>query len=144
VRLIVEFGDRTLEGETTVAAFVLASIEEVIEEFDNHTDPRIPDLAITLTHTPHEYSSNWEDRLQNPMQTQQMPDENYIRDAKEGVTRFKFKKVCRLCEKNQERMKIAQAEKRTDELLHLMKVHQKLVGLREELGVELGTVGVIR
>ncbi len=171
VRLIVEFGDRTLEGETTVAAFVLANIEEVMEEFDddlckqivaeayellrhknpvepkyflNHTDPRIPDLAITLTHTPHEYSPNWEDRLNNPMQTQVMPDKNYIRDAKEGVTRFKFKKVCRLCEKNQERMKIAQAEQRTEELLHLMKVHQKLVGLREELGIELGTVGVIR
>jgi len=171
VRLIVEFGDRTLEDGATVAAFVLASIEEVMEEFDdtlcrqivteayellrnkqpvepqyflNHTDPRIPDLAITLTHTRHEYSPNWEDKLQHPLQTQEMPDQNYKRDAKEGVTRFKFKKVCRLCEKNQERMKTAQSEGRADELLHLMKIHQKLITLREQLGAELGTVGVIR
>jgi len=167
VRLIVEFGDRILEEEMTVAAYVLASIEDVMEEFadplcqqvvseayevlrnkqtlspqhfTNHSDPNITQLAIALTHLPHEYSSNWEDKLQHPLQTQEMPDKNYVNDVKIGVKRFKFKKVCGLCEKNKEKFKTAAP----DELLYLLKIQQKLNEMREALGVELGTVGVIR
>ena len=167
VRLIVEFGDRILEEEMTVAAYVLASIEDVMEEFDdklcgqiiaeaynliregqmlsqqyftNHQNPDIAQLAISLTHLPHEYSSNWEDKLHHPMQTQRMPDENYINDVKEGVRRFKFKKVCRLCEKHKEQLKTAPPEQQ----LELLKIQQKLNEMRETLGEELGTVGGIK
>jgi len=171
IRLIVEHGDKMLEGETTVATYVLSNIEEVLEEFDDavcqkiiteaydllrskkpvepqyflhHTDTRIPDLAIALIHSPHEYSPNWEDRWGNPMQTQPMPVDNFKRDALTGVNRFKFKKIVRLCEKNQVRLKAAQDAKNTEELMHLLKVQQKLNGIREELGKELGTVGAIK
>ncbi len=171
IRLIVEHGDKMLEGETTVATYVLSNIEEVLEEFDdavcqkiiteaydllrskkpvepqyflNHTDTSIPDLAISLIHSPHEYSSNWEDRWNNPLQTQPMPGENFKQDALTGVNRFKFKKIVRLCEKNQVRLKTAQDAKNTEELMHLLKLQQKLNGIREELGKELGTVGAIK
>ncbi len=171
VRLIVEHGDKVFEGDTTVATYVLLNIEEVLEEFDddicqkiitesydllrskkpvepqyflNHQDTRIPDLAISLTHSPHEYSLNWEERLSNPMQTQPMPESNFKRDTIAGVSRFKFRKITRLCEKNQEKLKTAQDEKNTEELMHLLKIQQKLIQIREELGKEIGTVGAIK
>ncbi len=167
VRLIAEFGDRIFEGNMTVAVYVLTSIEDVMEEFDNklchqivietyelihnqqpvepqyflnHNDTRISDLVITLTHEQHEYSPNWENMLEHPLQTQPMPDQNYKRDVKEGVTLFKLIKVCRLCKKNSASFKSAQSEGRVDELLHLMKIQLKLQELREVLSKELGIV----
>jgi len=160
VRLIVEFGDRILEGEITVAAHVLANIEDVMDEFDDklcgeiiaeaydlirneqiikpsyfisHQNPDIAKLAISLTHLPHVYSPNWEEKLGHPLQTQSMPNENYAMDVKGSIKMFVFKKINKMITKNALKIKDLQENKKYDEIDYLMKLQMKLKHIEGEL-----------
>ena len=99
--------------------YVLANIQEVLEEFDSanyklivnecielissgkeinpqyfisHPDPNICEIAIDLIQPPHEYSPGWEERDMY-LNTQKMPDLNFVKDSVEALRVFKLKKV---------------------------------------------------
>jgi len=152
--------------EWQVAVYVLSNMEEVLEEFENplykkivyliyenlaeekffshqdflnHEDQEIQTLAINLSTSPYEYSENWINRFEKPLATQLMPDINFKADAMMGVNSFKLKKIQRVYEKNQRRLKDV-AKEDFEELMRLLKVQKKLMEIRSELAVLTGTV----
>ena len=167
-RLLVTFGSRLFDPEEkiTVAEYILGSIEEVLNDFDNqqyqtivrecfervvsgqgvspqyfiaHPDHKISTLAIDLLHSPYDYSPGWEERGL-PLHSQKMPELNFMEDSKSALLRFKLKKVMRLWEKNQQQLKDLRPGTDDAKIMRLLKVQSKLNNLRNELAKALGTV----
>lgn len=165
VRLIVTGGEAIFDEEEnmSVAEFVVSSIQDVIDDFDNpfyqsvvkealdlllqgqalsnsfflhHSNPKISQLAINLTSSPFEYSPGWEER-DIFLRTQKMPDLNFTEDSIQGIKRFKLRKVIRMCTSNQQRI---QQEKDGEKQMMLLQVQQKLIKMRNDLAKELNTV----
>ena len=149
-----------------VATYVLSNMEEVLEEFEHplyrkvvnmiyenlveerifshkeflyHEDKEIQNLAINLSTSPHEYSENWIGKFDKPLATQPMPEDNFKSDAITGVNLFKLKKVQRLYEKNQRRLKDVPKEN-FEETIRLLKIQKRLMEIRSELAELTGTV----
>lgn len=166
-RILVEAGEKIYDEEEnlTVAEFVLGNIEEVLDDFDNpdylriareamqllldktpvttqhfigHKDQKISELAVDLLHSPWEYSPGWETH-EMYLRSQKKPEENFSKDSVSALLQFKFRKVVRLCEKNQLHMK-ALASDDSSQLMRLMKVQMKLNEMRNEIMKQLGMV----
>lgn len=169
VRILVAGGDAIFDKEEniTVAAFIISNIEDVIEDFDNqtyqqiaklaqerlasgqplttdfftqHPEPAVQQMAINLITSPYELSENWEKRYEITLQTQKSPELNFSEDSIQALKRFRLRKISRMCHKNQEEIKQLSASGDVDKLMLHMKVQQKLLGIRNELAKELGTV----
>ncbi len=170
IRLLVQFGGQTLpEDKITVAELVLADIEESLGSFDNplygriarechallvagqtlspqyfleHELPAVRDLAVTLLAESDRwnYSPNWEEMRDLPLQNQPMPDLNFSADAQYALDRFKLRKILKMCEMNQARVKTASDSGDMDNMMYLLKIQQKLLETRNELARRVGTV----
>lgn len=168
IRLLVQFGDQMLEKEgITVGEYVLADIEESLGDFDNptyakiasechalllagktfdqhhftqHPSPDIRDLAIDLLTAPWEFSPNWVEMWNYPLQNQPMPDLNFNPDMKQSLQRFKLRKVQKMCVLNQARIKAAADAGNMEEMMRYMKIQQKLNETRNEIAQRVGTV----
>jgi len=169
VRLLIASGGEHFdkENKTTVAAFILSNIEEVLDDFDNkeyerivrecmqmlndgkvieqkhfinHWDDEIAQLAITLLHDEFEYSPNWKDMWEVELQTQPMPEKNFVKDSISSVNAFKLRKIDKTMAKNQERIKIAQEEKDDTKIMKYLRIQQKLLNIRKELAAAGNTV----
>jgi DNA primase len=167
-RLLISFGGKIFdkEQEVTVAEYILGNIEEVLDDFDNkqyesiikeclervlaksdlspqyfisHSDHKLSALAVDLLHSPYEYSDGWEKR-ELYMHSQKMPDENFTKDSMSALLRFKLKKVMKLSEKNQQKLKGLSPNDDITQIMRLLKVQTKLNEMRNELADELGTV----
>ncbi|MFT5645612.1 MAG: DNA primase [Aureispira sp.] len=168
VRILINFGDRKLEEETTVAEFILLDMLDMIEEFDHpvcskivqeylvklqanekvtttnftyHSDPEIAKLAVDLVARMEEYgfSEGW-GRLNVFLNTQELPEINHVADAKSSILRFKFKKIERLIRKNQLLLKEAQEAKNDTDMLIYIKVSLKLMDIKKDLAQQMNTV----
>jgi DNA primase len=168
IRILIAAGGQLFDKEEqiSVAEYLLSNIEEVINEFDNplygkvaneclqllldkqpitpqsfinHSDPEIKNLALDILQSPFEYSPGWEERWEIYLRTQKMPELNFTSDSIQSLLRFKLRKVIKLCDKNQERIK-EQTEKDPEKIMRLLKVHQKLTTVRNELAEQLRTV----
>lgn len=168
VRILINFGDRELDKEVSVAEFILLDMLDLIEEFDhricskvvqeylmklqaneslsttyftNHSDPEVSKLAVDLVAGMQEYgfSEGWE-KLNVFLNTQELPEVNHVADAKSGILRFKLKKVERLIRKNQRSLKDAQKSKNDTDLLIFLKVHHKLQEIKIDLAKQMNTV----
>ncbi len=169
IRILIHYGDQLFDQteKITVAEFILSNIEDVIDDFDqvlyqaisrealerlsqgqavdptyftNHEDQQIRELAVDLLSTPYEYSENWEKKWDIYLNTQKMPDENFVKDSEHALKRFRLKKIVRKCIQNQEKIKeLGQAGDVENMMLH-MRLQQKLLEIRNELAKELGTV----
>ena len=155
------------EEQLSVEAYVLLNIEELVEDFQNelykkvvlecldktiakspvnsayfinHTDQEISQLAISLVHSPFEYSSNWEGMHDMPLQTQPNPEDNFQRDAINVVYLFKLRKADKLLAQNQDKIKKAQEDKSEEEYMRLLKVQQKLLAMRADLAAQFKAV----
>ncbi len=172
VRLLMSFGEEEMEEGISVAQYILINVEEVLEAFDHSfykkivqdclemlkaktpitqkhflqsPDQEVSKLAATLLTTPYEYSKNWEEKLMNPLQTQPMPEKNYKKDTVIAVNRIKLRKVNKLLNENQSKIKALQ-EQGGDamDMIKQIKVQQKLLQIREEIANLLGTRGAIK
>ena len=168
VRLLVNFGDRPLDEETSVAEFILLDMVDLLSEFEDklcrqvvqeylehlqhnrpidgqyfiqHANPAIAKLAVdVVAHMErHHFSEGWQ-RLNVYLNTQHLPDANHIADAKSGILRFKLKKIERLIYKNQQEIKVAQEARDETNLMLNLKIHQKLQLLKMNLAKALNTV----
>jgi DNA primase len=167
-RIIVTLGDKVFDKETntTVAQYILTEIQEVLEHFDHplyekiarttlemlvkkkpitdktftaHEDAEIQEFTINCFSPVYgELSPGWEERGVI-LNTQKMPELNFTRDSLEGLQRFKLKKVIRMCNQNQERMKALEKDD-IDQLMTLMRVQMKLNEMRDALAKETNTV----
>ncbi len=167
VRILIEFGHKELavEETPTVAHYILANIEDVIEDFDNglylsivkevqqllnegkdfdtayfinHTNPKVATMAINLITSPYEYSENWAKK--DVFLSQKDPSENFIKDSEAALMRFRLQKITKICENNKEKIKELAKKGSEEELVTFMKVQQKLIAIRNELADKLGTV----
>lgn len=168
-RILISGGSEIFdkENDVTVAAYILSNIEEVLNDFDNklcekiakeslellknkqpvptqyflnHNDPQIAALAIDLVHSPYEFSPNWKEFWDIELTTQPSPDQNFLKDSISALHRFKLKKIIRMCEKNQERLKELKAGGDDAKMMKLLKMQQKLLAMRDELAKKLNTV----
>ena len=169
VRILINDGGKVFDPKTktTVAQYILKNIEDVVEDFKNpayekivkesmtiakktitdwtayftgHQDQSISKLAIDLIHSPFDYSENWEKRWNIFLQTQKMPDENFLNDSKQALMRFRLKKVIQKCKENQGLIDQHNKEGNMEKMILHLKVQQKLLAMRNDLAKELGTV----
>lgn len=168
IRLLVQFGGQALASENiTVAEYVLADIEESLGNFDNplygkiarechslllegksvtqdyflhHESKEVSDLAVDLLSSPWEYSPNWEEKWNYPLQNQPMPELNFNVDTRYALDRFKLRKLLKMCDVNLLRIKSASDSGDVDNMIRFLKIQQKLNETRNELAKRVGTV----
>jgi len=171
VYLLIQFGEKNFDEERTIAHYILSNIEDVLEEFKHplykeivllcrdrstakqpisedffkhHERPEISNLASTALSTPYDYSKHWAEKLQNPLQTQKMPEENYLEDTKNTVNLLKWRKANSMIASLTKQIKEAQEQGETELLMKLLKVQMKMKSIQQELSVILGTEGAIK
>ncbi len=168
IRLLVQFGNQVLENENvSVAEFILADIEESLSNFDNplygkiasechallvdgktfdqtyflhHAEKDFSDLAIDLLTSPFEFSPNWEEKWNYPLQNQPMPELNFDLDMRQALDRFKLRKIQKMCDLNLARVKTASDSDDMESMIRYMKIQQKLNETRNEIADRVGTV----
>lgn len=169
-RILIAFGKEEFDKEDhiSVAEFVLSNIEDVLDEFDNalyarivketmkclenkrtalnpnyflhHSDPDISRLAVNLLSEPYDYSENWANKWDIYLRMQKMPEQNFLEDSIQALKRFKLRKIMRMFDHNQVRINELTASGDSERLMAHLKVHQRLLELRNGLAAELGTV----
>ncbi len=169
VRVLVTHCGKVFDEEENlnVEAYILSNIEEVINDFQNklyervikeclekvisgvnfsssyfvnHPDQEVSQLAISLLHSPFEYSPNWITMHNHPLQNQPDPDMNFKKDSINVVYMYKMKKVDQMLSENQEKIKQAQNEKDEGSYMTLLRIHQKLSQMRNDLAAEFKAV----
>ena len=169
IRVLVNAGGELFDPEKkiTIGEFLLSSIEDVLEEFDNklyqkvakdglqqlvnkkplsaqyflnHQDPEIAKLAIDLSTSPYEYSENWEKKWEIFLQTQKMPDDNFRKDSEQVILYFKRKKVIRMCEKVNNQIREYQEAGDFEKVKTFILVKMKLDQMKDDLAKKTGTV----
>lgn len=169
-RILIAFSQEEFDKEDhlSVAEYIVSNIEDVLDEFDNplyakiarevlacladrrsqlnanyflqHADPEISRLAVNLLSEPYEFSENWAKRWEIYLRMQKMPEINFQEDSLQALKRFKLRKIMRMSERNHTRIKELTAAGDMDRLAAHLKVHQRLMEIRNELALELGTV----
>lgn len=169
-RILIAFSHEEFDKDDhlSVAEYIISNIEDVLDEFDNplyakvarevlaclanrrsqlntnyflhHSDPEISLLAVNLLSEPYEYSENWANRWEIYLRMQKMPDDNFQEDSLQSLKRFKLRKIMRMSERNHTRIKELTAAGDMERLAAHLKVHQRLLEIRNELALELGTV----
>ena len=149
-----------------MAEYLIANVEDVLDEFDNslyqrvfqiametlsegnavtpqlflhHIEDDVQQPAIDLSSTPYEYSENWANRWEIFLTTQKMPDENFVKDSISAIKRFRLRKLNRMIKENAKQLRQVLDNGEGDYMLHL-KLDQRLKATRNELAKELGTV----
>lgn len=167
-RILVCAGSHLYDAERniTVAEYVLSNIEDVIDSFENqhfqriikeclsllvdkkaispqyfinHSDEKIAALSIDLLQAEFEMSIGWEERGIF-LRTQKMPELNFGRDSQQALLRFKLRKIVRMCEENQERLRHLNEQSDATQMINMLKVQQRLTQMRDELARQLGVV----
>jgi DNA primase len=167
-RVLVSMGGEWWDEKNsiTVAEYILRNLEEVIDAFDhriyqriaqetlellrskkpvqpqyfiNHSDEAIAAEAIELLQIRHEMSPGWEERGIY-LRSQKPPDANFSKDSQQALLRFKLRKILRLCDQNQKRLTDLSEKSDPTQMQTFLKVHQRLLQMRDELAKELGTV----
>jgi DNA primase len=168
VRLLILFGGELFDetANQTVGQFILANIDDVIDNFDSelyqrvakefkvliergdqpstayfmqHEAPDLRQLSIDLASSPYEFSENWESKW-DVVLNQKKPDDNFIKDSTHGLKRFRLRKLSRICKENINKVKELAMEGNEIDMMLYMQLQQKLQVLRNDLAKELGTV----
>ena len=168
-QILIASGEEIFDKDEniTVAEYILANIEDVLDDFDNkiyeriakechqlilgkkpvlekyfthHPDPEISKLSIGLITSPYEYSNGWEERWEIVLATQKPPELNFTKDSIRALMRFKLRKIIKMCNANQEEIKAFAEAQDTENIMIRLKVQQRLNEQRNELAKEWGTV----
>ncbi|MEO1514907.1 MAG: DNA primase [Bacteroidota bacterium] len=158
------------DDKQSVADYILFNIQDVLEEFDNplfgqvakechqrvsskesidqhyflnHQEQSIRQLAIDILHPPYDFSPNWAEKWDITLQTQKDPDKNFTKDSIKTIQLFKMRKIIRLSERNQQKLKEMDASS-TEEIMRLLMVQQKLNSIRNELAKQFGHIVTLK
>ena len=170
IHVLINYGDHIYdhELEATVADFIWVNIEEFIDMFDNpiyqamfkilgdfqaneqgfdpkffvhHENQEFQEIAVRCLHDPYIYA-NWESKG-ILLQTQKLPEENYIRECTDALNRFRYKKVCRVVHDFSQTIKSAEfLSKSIEEQEVQLKVYQRMLEERNSLNQILNRVVV--
>jgi DNA primase len=169
-RILMLFGDQFMDEEQTlkVGNFILQNISDVLEYFENklyqtivnqyaegmvsgltmdskywlhHEEDTIRQLFISFSASPYYYSPMWESRWQIHLYSQVLPEENFKNDTLQSLMRFKIKKINRLIEINQEKIKsLEKGESYDSEVTALLEVDQILKKSRNVIAKKMNSV----
>ncbi|MCB0706833.1 MAG: DNA primase [Saprospiraceae bacterium] len=166
VQLLIAFGDKQFEEGLSVAEYIVGEIEDVISEFDDplyrklveevhgmvsrkaivsenyflkHPEPAVRQLAYDLLQPPWELSAGWSEKWEIELGTQKHPQENFVHDSVESVLRLKIRKVQRLRNQNQEKLKACDPAD-LDRQMQLLRVAQRLAEIHNEIAYTLRMV----
>ncbi len=168
VKILINDGHKFYneEDQLTVAEFILGNIEDILDEFDNptyqtivneyhqslinekplslnyfvnHKNKEIASLAVDISSSPYEMSENWKKLWDIELQTQPAPDENYVNDGLHALLHFKFRKIEKMINRNKLLLKEIPAGDK-DQLMILIKKHQKLMDIRNDIAAQLNLV----
>jgi DNA primase len=166
VRIMIAGGEKFYDKDrkVTIAQYLVTNLEDSLDTFDNvhykelinfamnrvhkgqeinsdvfinHADNKYVTTAIDILYTPYVYA-NWEER-NITLQTQKMPEENYVRDAYQAILRFKQKKLTKLIEETS-KMLDTNNEMSDDERRIEIKILAQMIKERNEISVLLNTV----
>ena len=169
IRILIESGGEIFDKDhnVTVAAFVISNIEDVLEHFDNrmyyrivtetlsviqkgtplstqyflsHSVKEIRELSASILSTPYEYSDNWIAKFNRPLETQETPIKNFLKDSEQALKRFKLRKIIKLCDQNQDIIRKSSDSGDMSTMMKHLKIQQKLLEMRNSLATELNTV----
>lgn len=166
LKLLLNYGDKQIpetEGENlSFAQVLIANLQDVIDHFKNptyrsmvelarekinagntvnaklfinHSDKEIRTMAVTLCSEEFIYSHNWEDMHDMTLRTQPFPDENFFNEGMQALKYFKLTKIKAMMAENKEKMKDKDAN-----IIRLVKTHQRLLEIRNDLAKELRIV----
>lgn len=166
--VLINFGQKIYDENTgvTVAQYILESVQDILSYFDiaqyqmiinevaeqissgytpdhawfiTHHNEEIREFAINVLSSPYVYAS-WE-KKEMFLQTQKMPEENYINDANNALLRLQLRKSRRVIKELKSYFEEASMEEmETEEYQINMKVMQVLIQQRNELANKLGMV----
>jgi DNA primase len=169
VRILLNAGHNIYDEakELSVAQYILDNIRDVLDSFENplykkilkiynekleeghvlhynelinHADAAIRTLAIEVLASPFEYSDNWEDMRDLPLQTQKKPEFNFIRDSYQSILRFKLRKIMKKIAENQALIDTF-SNNNDDEKVNLhLKIHYELLKFRDQITSEFKSV----
>ena len=170
IRILLLAGDKLFDVEQniTVGEFIISNIDDVLDDFDNktfervakecaslirngetinfqyfvqHHDEGLRKMAIDVSTSPaDDYSPNWMDRHNLPLQNQKVPEENFTEDSYQALRHFRLRRLMRLCDKNQAKIKEFPSDGDSEQFMLLLKAQHKLMELRNTLATELGIV----
>lgn len=166
--ILINYGHEIFDeiSGTSIAQYILESVQDILSYFDiplyrkiieivderiksgyipdhtwytGHQDEEIRTFAVNALSSPYVYAS-WE-KKEMFLQTQKMPDENYVRDATNGLLRLQLRKSLRVIKEMETKLNMATSEeKETNEYLIDLQVYKVLITQRNEIAAELGTV----
>lgn len=169
--IIINYGHQWYDETSglTMAKYIVENIAEILDTFDvmlyqkiinlaidtidkglefshsiftSHEDEEIKRFAIDSLSFPYEYA-NWE-KHGMILQTQKMPDENYISDSHSAILRLKLRKAKKTIASIETVLSKATTEFiESDEYLIHIKIHQELIKERNKIAAELRTVTLI-
>ena len=169
IALLVQFGGQKLTGmDATVAEYVLADIEESLGSFDNplygkivrechallvdghaltqdyflqHESKDVRDMAVDILadSTQWNYSPNWEEKGL-PLQNQPVPEKNFDQQTFKAINLFKIRKLGKVLEMNQERIKTAEASGDQEDKERFIRVDMKIKNTRNDIAKRWGIV----
>ncbi len=169
IRILINLGHNIYDKEDnlSVAEYLLANIEDVLDDFENkeyeaiakhyaeqllqnhkpnlhyflnHSNQSFSQIALDLSASPYEYSPNWEEMHKVLLQTQKMPELNFIKDSEDALLRFKLRKIEKMMATNLQKGKTAQDEGDFDKTMVHLKIQAKLKAMHSEISTQLGTV----
>ncbi len=177
-KILVQYGNRILANNMPLAHFVLLNIEELIDEFDNldyktvfqeclllankgelpstqhfvhHEKKNMRELGVSLLSIDEQflYSENWLKMHEKPLFTQEMPEENYEKEAINSINHFKWRKMQRVLEKNRRELAELDEKKRNGahvegiDFIILLKTQMKIKKMVDDLAKELKIDGAV-
>jgi DNA primase len=90
--------------------------------------------------SPYEYSENWEKKWDLFLHSQEMPDHNFIQDSLSSLKRFRLRKLKKMLERNQLKIKELSEGNDFEQAMIYMKLHQKIKTIHDDLAKEMGSV----
>ncbi len=166
LKLLLNYGDKKIpeseDEDLTLGQVLITNLEDVIDHFKNptyrkmidmarekinsgdaananffinHSDKEIRSMAVTLCSEEFEYSHNWWEMHAITLRTQPEPDENFFEEGMQALKYFKLGKIKDMMAENKEKMKKEDAD-----VILLIKTHQRLLEMRNELAKDLRIV----
>jgi len=165
IRILLRDGQKMLGNEKayTVADFIIENLRDVLDSFKNptfrniiqeyinnadtsskidishflsHDDQKVKDVVIELVQTPYEYAKWSEFGVE--LQTQKSIEENYEKDSRQAILRFKLKKLTIQIDELSKLLKKKDTDKKEKEVLLL--TYSKIMAHRKNIADELGAI----
>ena len=160
VENLLRFGQLDYSEEESVALHILSDVEELEWEsptcqkiiqlyqehlmeneehppeqlFTQHEDRSVQQMTADALTRQFQLSQNWRSKIGKEVIA---PEDNYTGEVDSAINHLKLKKILQLLQQNEEELKKAASQEKTEELLQ---VHNYLNELKKQITGELGTV----